>query len=391
MLEHASSLAKRLKLIGGWLQQASGQSVRASSFDISPHDGPHRAACALSPPTLLTSNISTSLRLADSQPAGPALSLLLPKNVRMGYYSAYPELTGLMQRIPALRAMHRDEQCPDALSLSRIRIGPLLGAGRTWTVYGATADAAAGAGEEPTSAAQAHLAAHSEAAPRDYGSAGLHSDSSLDTGSSSSSPASPSNFSPSPFPPLVVKLFSPDITPFPRAPNVSSTCSPTPVDSSQLAAEAKENLRAALFEAEMYAGPLRSLQGTAVPRYFGVYSGADDEGRWLYALVLERVGRAIHRRRDGTKGSWEALLPQQRRAVAALYAKVHAAGVVHGDIELRHVRTEVDSKGGRGGLRLIDFEGAREANKVGMLEKERRQLDKCIGVEWRGWLGVPGP
>lgn len=151
-------------------------------------------------------------------------------------------------------------------------------------------------------------------------------------------------------------------------------------------------MRAALYEAEMYAGPLRPLQGTAVPRYFGLYSGADDDGRWLYALVLERVGRAIHRRRDGTKATWESLLPQQRRAVASLYTKVHAAGVVHGDIELRHVRRELDGVRGvgcGGGLRLIDFEGARAVGeKASLLEKERRQLDKCIGPEWRRWLEV---
>ncbi|KLT43738.1 hypothetical protein CC85DRAFT_243717 [Cutaneotrichosporon oleaginosum] len=131
----------------------------------------------------------------------------------------------------------------------------------------------------------------------------------------------------------------------------------------------------------MYAGPLRALQGSAVPRYFGLYSGADDDGRWLYALVLERVGRAIHRRRDGGKGSWEELLPQQRRAVAQLYARVHDAGVVHGDMELRHIRRELGEKGG---LRLIDFEGARHRPEG--VEGERAELDGCIGPEWRKWL-----
>ncbi|BEJ01269.1 hypothetical protein CcaverHIS631_0511260 [Cutaneotrichosporon cavernicola] len=232
---------------------------------------------------------------AASDP-GPKLSLVLPANLRMGYGSAHPELTSLVASIPFLRALHTPEQCPAAEALTRLRIGPLLGAGRTWTVYGASAGQ-----------------------PRGI---------------------------------------------------------PTTKE-----AEAAANMRAALFEAEMYAGPLRSLQGTAVPRYYGVYSGADDKGRRLYALVLERVGRAIHRKHDGGKGTWDDLIPQQRRAVAQLYTKVHGAGVVHGDLELRHIRREL---GDGGGLRLIDFEGARF--KPDSVEKERIELDGCIGPEWRRWL-----
>ncbi|BEI85662.1 hypothetical protein CcaverHIS002_0510630 [Cutaneotrichosporon cavernicola] len=278
---------------------------------------------------------------AASDP-GPKLSLVLPANLRMGYGSAHPELTSLVASIPFLRALHTPEQCPAAEALTRLRIGPLLGAGRTWTVYGASAGQPRGMssfGQDPSAPGEPTMERRS----------------------------------------LVVKLFSPDIGKFPRARARSSSSSSTSPTTKE--AEAAANMRAALFEAEMYAGPLRSLQGTAVPRYYGVYSGADDKGRRLYALVLERVGRAIHRKHDGGKGTWDDLIPQQRRAVAQLYTKVHGAGVVHGDLELRHIRREL---GDGGGLRLIDFEGARF--KPDSVEKERIELDGCIGPEWRRWL-----
>jgi hypothetical protein len=278
----------------------------------------------------------------------------------MGYYSAYPELTTLIARIPTLRAMHTPEQCPDAAGLTRLRIGPLLGAGRTWTVYGASAGPSritSSFGEDPSAPGEPTMERRSVDEP----------------------PLRRESTSTGDFPQLVVKLFSPDIGPFPRARDASPSSSSTSPTTKE--AEARANMRAALSEAEMYAGPLRALQGSAVPRYFGLYSGADDDGRWLYALVLERVGRAIHRRRDGGKGSWASLIPQQRRAVAQLYAQIHGAGVVHGDMELRHIRREL---GERSGLRLIDFEGAR--HKPEGVDKERLQLDRCIGPEWRKWL-----
>ncbi|BEJ10635.1 hypothetical protein CspHIS471_0100570 [Cutaneotrichosporon sp. HIS471] len=300
---------------------------------------------------------------AASDP-GPKLSLVLPANLRMGYGSAHPELTSLVGSIPFLRALHTTEQCPAAEALTRLRIGPLLGAGRTWTVYGASAGQPRGMtsfGQDPSAPGEPTMERRSVDEPAFR--------SPRTTTSTSTSTSS--------FPQLVVKLFSPHIGKFPRArASSSSSTSPTTKE-----AEAAANMRAALFEVEMYAGPLRSLQGTAVPRYYGVYSGADDKGRWLYALVLERVGRAIHRRHDGGKGTWDDLIPQQRRAVAQLYAKVHGAGVVHGDLELRHIRREL---GDGGGLRLIDFEGARF--KPDSVEKERIELDECIGPEWRRWL-----
>ncbi|BEI93490.1 uncharacterized protein CcaverHIS019_0511180 [Cutaneotrichosporon cavernicola] len=304
---------------------------------------------------------------AASDP-GPKLSLVLPANLRMGYGSAHPELTSLVASIPFLRALHTPEQCPAAEALTRLRIGPLLGAGRTWTVYGASAGQPRGMssfGQDPSAPGEPTMERRSVDEPA-FRSPRTNTSTSTSTSTSS-------------FPQLVVKLFSPDIGKFPRARARSSSSSSTSPTTKE--AEAAANMRAALFEAEMYAGPLRSLQGTAVPRYYGVYSGADDKGRRLYALVLERVGRAIHRKHDGGKGTWDDLIPQQRRAVAQLYTKVHGAGVVHGDLELRHIRREL---GDGGGLRLIDFEGARF--KPDSVEKERIELDGCIGPEWRRWL-----
>lgn len=46
-------------------------------------------------------------------------------------------------------------------------------------------------------------------------------------------------------------------------------------------------------EARLYAGALQPLQGTVIPRCYGLYTGAGEEGQSIACLVLEHCGECI--------------------------------------------------------------------------------------------------
>ena len=46
-------------------------------------------------------------------------------------------------------------------------------------------------------------------------------------------------------------------------------------------------------EAEVYSGALKPLQGTAVPRYYGLYAGSGEDGEPIACLMLEHWGECL--------------------------------------------------------------------------------------------------
>ncbi|KAJ7620608.1 hypothetical protein DFH06DRAFT_1306157 [Mycena polygramma] len=89
-------------------------------------------------------------------------------------------------------------------------------------------------------------------------------------------------------------------------------------------------------EANVY-GALGSLQGTAVPRFYGHFEG---EG-WA-AIVLEECGTAV--------GDLDGLSRAQREQVLEQARALHGCGVIHNDLELRNI-----VKAPSGAVRIIDF------------------------------------
>ncbi len=145
--------------------------------------------------------------------------------------------------------------------------------------------------------------------------------------------------------------------------------------------------RAALMnEIHLYTTHLASLQGIHVPELLSVYVGRTPGMREAVMMVLEDVGEAV-------ADTWESMpydawyvytsllsfsLPQlkcftaprtspfmtlfffngdDRIPILDAYQALHSKGVMHQDIEARHIRRGPDGQGKR--VRLIDFEGSK--------------------------------
>ena len=103
----------------------------------------------------------------------------------------------------------------------------------------------------------------------------------------------------------------------------------------------------ALNEIQVLTGPLKHLQGIAVPRVLHV-SGCDDTGDDVIVL-MEEVGPPV-------ASEWHLIPPDTVELIRQLYKTVHGAGVAQGEVELRHIRYANHET--RSELRLIDFDGA---------------------------------
>lgn len=153
--------------------------------------------------------------------------------------------------------------------------------------------------------------------------------------------------------------------------------------------ESEADLDAAIMaEADIYAGHGRSLQGSVLPLWGGLFRAQGPSGS-VWVAVLEDVGEALPTRSpDG-----HAIRPYELRYAQEVLKKfnaLHAAGIAHGDVEARHVRvgnglaarlgadTSLLPWGTDMGLRLIDLD--RASTDPARIDLEREHI--------RAWLGV---
>jgi len=97
------------------------------------------------------------------------------------------------------------------------------------------------------------------------------------------------------------------------------------------------------MEAELYEGKLASLQGDAIPHYYGFFEGKDDQDWNVACIILEDCG-------DAVGGLFFNLpLPDRANILMAL-GKVHQSGVQPMDF------SESNVVHANGDFRVIDFE-----------------------------------
>jgi len=100
-------------------------------------------------------------------------------------------------------------------------------------------------------------------------------------------------------------------------------------------------------EAEAYTGALKDLQGSVVPRFYGLYTGSGEEGQIVACLVLEHYGECL-------KLHFEDLALDTRILILQRLRDFHQSGLHHDDFAERNVL-----QGDDGDIRLIDFDQTR--------------------------------
>ncbi|ODO08303.1 hypothetical protein L198_00026 [Cryptococcus wingfieldii CBS 7118] len=113
----------------------------------------------------------------------------------------------------------------------------------------------------------------------------------------------------------------------------------------------EEAVAAYRLEAALYSGPLKSLQGGAVPAKYGSFSGVMRIGRIPFPLhieLMEDVGGSV-----AGEDELEYLPLQDRQAIRDLYHQIHAVRVLHCDVEARHILRRADGR-----FALIDFDAS---------------------------------
>jgi len=98
-------------------------------------------------------------------------------------------------------------------------------------------------------------------------------------------------------------------------------------------------------EAAMYNGPLKSLQGEVVPRFYGLFVGTSSKS-YIAFLAFDNCGKALDR-------SFNRVEMRFAIKIYEAFRRIHDAGIFHGDAEPRNVlRTSDDN------AIVIDFETA---------------------------------
>ncbi|KAF9010255.1 hypothetical protein BDQ17DRAFT_1226862, partial [Cyathus striatus] len=87
-------------------------------------------------------------------------------------------------------------------------------------------------------------------------------------------------------------------------------------------------------EADAYTGALKPVQGSAVPRCYGLYVGEGDEGQTIACLMLEYWGESL----------------RQRMQILNRVGEIHKQGLVLGDFAERNILEK------NGDIRIIDFD-----------------------------------
>lgn len=122
-----------------------------------------------------------------------------------------------------------------------------------------------------------------------------------------------------------------------------------------------------LRETSIYQNELSALQGTVVPEFYGSFVNAEG----VFAMILQYGGRQVcgdDEYQDFGSMSKEITyvdrcrsnyrLIHRRSRLPGLYEKLHRAGVIHNDLEPRHVLQSTDLDADDPRLLLIDFEGS---------------------------------
>ncbi|KAJ7172369.1 hypothetical protein C8R46DRAFT_1085709 [Mycena filopes] len=96
-------------------------------------------------------------------------------------------------------------------------------------------------------------------------------------------------------------------------------------------------------EGRVYCEALQTLQGTAVPRCFGMYTGMGEEGQPIACLVLEFWGECLQQ-------PFQVLPLQLKMQILERVGAIHREGLLHGDFAERNVLLH------DGDIRIIDFD-----------------------------------
>ncbi|WVQ72088.1 hypothetical protein IAR50_001633 [Cryptococcus sp. DSM 104548] len=134
-------------------------------------------------------------------------------------------------------------------------------------------------------------------------------------------------------------------------------------------------------ETWLYARTLSSLQGTTVPRCFGVAHGLIEphmaKPDSLYFMLLENLGDAV----CGSKEELRSLSHETKLAIEALYKDLHGARILHNDLEPSYIRRLAD-----GSLCLSNFEADEVVVPAGergdaSLAREMKEVMEILGSE----------
>ncbi|GJE90084.1 hypothetical protein PsYK624_062070 [Phanerochaete sordida] len=103
-------------------------------------------------------------------------------------------------------------------------------------------------------------------------------------------------------------------------------------------------------EAELYTHKMKHLQGTTVPRFYGLFSGT-----YVNMLGRTRAIRCIIVEAWGSSPTTLKRVPMSLRiTIAEAVLRIHAAGVQHNDLRLPNILISPDKRE----VRIVDFDNA---------------------------------
>ncbi|KAJ7271884.1 hypothetical protein B0H12DRAFT_1091868 [Mycena haematopus] len=96
-------------------------------------------------------------------------------------------------------------------------------------------------------------------------------------------------------------------------------------------------------ESRIYCNALQTLQGTTIPRCFGIYTGIGEAGQQIACLVLEYWGECLQQ-------PFPVLPLDLKIQILERLGAIHREGLLHGDFAERNVLLH------EGDIRIIDFD-----------------------------------
>lgn len=157
---------------------------------------------------------------------------------------------------------------------------------------------------------------------------------------------------------------------------VKMPADPKPYDSEETIAEGLERLQQ---EIDVLTGPLRHLQGLAVPRVLAVGTLVDPQVPVLALELLEPL----------SKGS--SLSKQEQETLCAHLQAIHEAGVLHGDLRPDMIMRARSSSPGSSSMRICDFSHSVNASDLGRSALEYASEQKHFVRMLEGMAPRHGP
>ncbi|ODN89735.1 hypothetical protein L198_06429 [Cryptococcus wingfieldii CBS 7118] len=136
---------------------------------------------------------------------------------------------------------------------------------------------------------------------------------------------------------------------------------------------------AVLNKYRLYSTRLKHLQGSVVPRCYGLWGGVFkaksqwDIGREIWVMLMEYGGKTLEDVYDAFTGVDD---PSARRELLRQYERLHQANVLHQDIDIRHWLQRPG-----GGWMIIDFDGARELTGAQEDKEEKKEEMRRVNFE----------